>query len=173
MNNNHIEDDIRQMEEKLWEYIDGFSLANDKTMIEKLLKDNEPWRDKYQELLIVHQLINASELESPSMRFTKNVMDEIAKNQISPATKSYINKNIIWGIGIFFLTLITGILIYGIAQIDWSVTNDESNFPKINYNTFFNNNFVNAFMMINVVLGLMLLDRVLAGKRRQHQSKTF
>ena len=49
----------------------------------------------------VHQLMTGSELEAPSMRFTVNVMDEIAHYQIAPATKSYINKNIIRGIGGF------------------------------------------------------------------------
>jgi hypothetical protein len=31
----------------------------------------------------------------------------------------------------------------------------------------FNNDWVNAFMMINVVLGLFLLDRFLANKRKK------
>ncbi len=47
-------------------------------------------------------------------------MDEIARYQVAPATKSYINKNIIRGIGAFFLSLITGLLIYIFAQVKWS-----------------------------------------------------
>jgi hypothetical protein len=99
-------------------------------------------------------------------------MEEIAKYQIAPATKNYINKKIIWGIAGFFFTLIIGFLIYGFGQIDWSATG-ESKLPvdlsQIDYSKFFNNNFVNAFMMLNIVLGLLLLDRFLASKRRKFQ----
>jgi hypothetical protein len=36
----------------------------------------------------------------------------------------------------------------------------------VDYSGFFNNSFVNIFMMLNVVLGLMLLDRYLNMKRK-------
>jgi hypothetical protein len=42
---------------------------------------------------------------------------------------------------------------------------------KVDYGKFFNNTYVNVFMMINVVLGLMLLDRYLAAKRKNYRKK--
>ena len=72
------------------------------------------WKNKYHELLDVHQLMKTSGLEQPSMRFTKNVLEEIAKLHIAPATKNYINNKIIWGIGAFFITLIAGFIVYGL-----------------------------------------------------------
>jgi len=116
------------------------------------------------------QLVKSTELEQPSMRFTKNVMEEIAKLQIAPATKNYINKKIIWGIAAFFITLIVGFLIYGFAQVDWNFQDNSKpiiDFSAVDYGKIFNNTFVNAFMMVNVLLGLMLLDRVLANKRKK------
>ena len=96
-------------------------------------------------------------------------MEEIAKYHIAPATKTYINKRIIWGIATFFIVLIVGFLIYGFGQIDWSSKSD-TNLPvdinKVDFGKFFNNTYVNIFMMINVVLGLMLLDRYLASKKK-------
>jgi hypothetical protein len=71
-----------------------------------LLQNNLEWKNKYHELMEIHQLMNAAELEHPSMRFTKNVMEKIAQYHIAPATKNYINKKIIWGIAGFFFTLI-------------------------------------------------------------------
>lgn len=160
------------MESRLWDYIDGRSAAEEKSAVEKMLVSNQEWKNKYHELLEIQQLIKSTELEQPSMRFSKNVMEEIAKYQIAPATKNYINKKIIWGIAGFFFTLIIGFLIYGFGQIDWSATG-ESKLPvdlsQIDYSKFFNNNFVNAFMMLNIVLGLLLLDRFLASKRRKFQ----
>ena len=163
-------------EQRLWDYIDGISSPSEKTVIEQLLEANAEWRAKYHELLDVHQLMQSSELEQPSMRFTKNVMDEIARLQIAPATSSYINKNIIRGIGIFFVTLIVGFLVYGFSQmhLDWNNHADSVlpvNLNKVNYSRFFNNTWVNAFMIVNIVAGLFLLDRYLANKRKKFTEK--
>lgn len=160
------------IEQQLWSYIDGFSSGEQKTAVERLIATNVEWKNMYHELLEVHKLMSASELEQPSMRFTKNVMEEIAKLHIAPATKNYINKKIIWGIASFFITLIVGFLIYGFAQVDWNFKDDSK--PLIDLSTFdmskiFNNTFVNVFMMMNVLLGLVLLDRVLANKRKKFQ----
>ena len=157
-------------EERLWDYIDGIASPQEKTVIEQLLENDAEWKAKYSELLEVQQLLNSSELEAPSMRFTKNVMEEIAKLHIAPATKTYINKKIIWGIGIFFITLLVGFLVYGFGQIDWTVQSDTKlpvDFGKVDYSKIFSNTFVNIFMMINVILGLFLLDRFLASKRKK------
>ena len=163
-----------EMETRLWEYIDGLSEESEKSVIEQLIADNAAWRAKYSELLEVHQMLDLTELEQPSLRFTKNVMEEIAKYNIAPATKSYINNKIIWGIGLFFITLIAGLVVYSIAQVDWSVGSDSKSpigvdFTQVDYSAIFSNTFVNIFMMANIILGLMLLDRVLAKKKEALQ----
>jgi hypothetical protein len=164
-------------DQQLWSYIDGFSSKEKKSAVEKMLESNLEWKNKYQELLEVHQLMKSAELEHPSMRFTKNVMEEIAKYHIAPATKNYINKKIIWGIGAFFLTIITGFLIYGFGQVNWtsssgsSITEKYIDLSKVDFSKIFDNNVVNAFMMVNVVLALVLLDRFLANKRKKFHNK--
>lgn len=164
-------DNLLDIEVRLWDYIDGTGDASEKPVIEQLIAENAEWRAKYQELLEVHQLIDATELEQPSMRFTKNVMEEIARFQIAPATKKYINNKIIWGIAIFFITSILGFVIYGIAQIDWTTASSSQStigvdLTEVDYSKVFNNTLMNVFMMLNVVLGLMLLDRYLNSKRK-------
>lgn len=159
------------MEARLWEYIDGLSDATERTAIEKLIAENSEWKACYAELLELHQLTGMTELEEPSLRFTQNIMEEIARHQIAPATKTYINKRIIWGIAAFFITIIAGFLIYAISQINWSESKSDGtigglDLTSINYGAVFNNNFVNIFMMLNAILGLMLLDRYLAARRR-------
>ncbi|MBL7743579.1 MAG: hypothetical protein JNN00_08930 [Chitinophagaceae bacterium] len=169
-----MEANMHNMEERLWSYIDGAVDAAERTVIEKLLQENAEWKAKYHELLEVNSLLQSSELEEPSMRFTKNVMEEIAKTHIAPATRTYINKNIIRGIFIFFITLLVAFLAYGFGQIDWTAKGD-TNIPvdlsKVDYSKFFNNTYLNVFMMINVVLGLFLLDRYLANKRKEFQKE--
>jgi len=161
-------------EERLWNYIDGISAPEEKTVIEHLLESNAEWKSKYREFIEIQQLLLSSELEAPSLRFTKNVMEEITKLHIAPATKTYINKRIIWGIGFFFITLIVGFLVYGFGQVDWTVQGDSKlpvDFGKVDYSKMFSNGLVNAFMMINVILGLFLLDRYLANKRKQFREE--
>lgn len=161
-----------EIEVKLWEYIDGLAKANERSAIERLVQENAEWKAKYQELLEIHQSLNLIELEQPSLRFTKNVMEEIARLQIAPAAKQYINSKIIWGIGGFFITVIVAFLIYGLSQIDWSTSQSVNTgvLDKItdaDYTKVFNNTFVNVFIMLNVVLGLMLFDRYLNDKKKK------
>ncbi|MEO5946676.1 MAG: hypothetical protein ABIP79_07640 [Chitinophagaceae bacterium] len=157
------------MELRLWNFIDGSVTTDEKTVIQKLLETDASWKAKYNELLQVNDLLKSSELEAPSMRFSKNVMEQISKLQIAPATKSYINNKIIWGIGFFFIALMVGFLIYGFGQMEWTSGTESSiskNINKIGFSKFFNNTLVNVFMMINVILGLFLLDNYLNTKRK-------
>ena len=162
------------IEERLWNYIDGTAAAEEKTVIEKLLETDTAWKAKYHELLEVHQLVQSSELDAPSLRFSKNVMEEIAKLHIAPATKSYINKKIIWTLGFFFIALLVGFLIYGFGQMNFNTgeeTTLSKNLNKVDLSKFFSNTWVNAFMMINVVLGLLLLDNYLGNKRKEFRKE--
>jgi len=162
-----------EIEVRLWDYIDGLSGPDEKSIVEQLILSSAEWKAKYNELLEVHQMINTAELEQPSLRFTKNVMEEIARIQIAPAATNYINKKVILGIALFFFSVIAGFLIYGFSQINWDSGGSGSSTPfgldlkNVDYSKMFNNTFVNVFMMMNIVLGLMLLDRYLSNKKRQ------
>jgi hypothetical protein len=166
------------IEERLWDYIDGTCSEQEKTFIEQLIATNLEWKAKYSELLEVHQVMADIDLEQPSMRFTQNVMEEIGKLHIAPAAQSYINKKVIRGIFAFFLLTIVGFLVYGFGQMDWRSSNGDSSsfsidFSKVDLSVFFNNTYANAFMMVNVVLGLVLLDMYLGKKKKQLREKQF
>lgn len=163
------------MEQQLWEYIDGTTTTEERSLVEKHIAENKLWREKYQELVEVNELIKSVDLEQPSLRFTRNVMEEIAKHQIAPATKKYINNRIIFSIAAFFITSIIGFVIYGIGQIDWSTAQSDPvkgiDFAEVDYSSIFNNDLMNIFMMVNVVLGLMLLDRYLNDKKKKYMQE--
>jgi hypothetical protein len=162
------------MEERLWNFIDGTINAGDKPVIEQLVQSDAEWKAKYNELLEVHDLLRSSELEAPSLRFSKNVMEKIAKLHIAPATKSYINKKIIWGIGFFFIAMFAGFLVYGFGQMGFTggeETTLSKNLSKVDFSKFFSNTWVNVFIMINVVLGLFLLDNYLTNKRKEFRKQ--
>jgi len=169
------------IEDRLWDYIDGHCSPSERSAIEELLATNREWQQKHRELLNLQQLLNSSELEGPSMRFTKNVMEEIARFHVAPATRSYVNKNIIRGIGAFFVTMILGFLTYFLAQIKWtsSPSSGGSNLKlpvdqlalnrldSLNYGKVFNSTYSIVFLAIAVISGLMLLDTYLQQKKKQ------
>src|ERR1700761_5730669 len=76
--NTQEHDPQQMMEERLWDYIDGLSSTAERSAIEEMIASNIEWQRKYRELLDLNQMMNSSELEAPSMRFTKNVMEAIA-----------------------------------------------------------------------------------------------
>lgn len=166
----------KMTEEKLWDYIDGNVTSDEKSFIDHLIESDHAWKTKYSELLELNSLIIKTDLEAPSLRFTKNVMEEIGRLQIAPATKSYINKKIVWGISFFFIALFISFLVYGFGQMDFTTTgNSESTINqtlnKIDLSKFFNNTLVNVFMMINVVLALVLLDNYFSAKRAKFRER--
>ena len=169
------------MEDRLWNYIDGGCSPAEKSAIESLIASNREWQEKYRELLNLHQLLNESALEAPSMRFTKNVMEDISRYQIAPATRSYINKNVIRGIGTFFLTMIAGLLVFVISQFKWASGNPTSTSPiklpsvndlgldqlnRIDYSKAANSSWVIGFMLILIVMGWIVLDMYIQQKKR-------
>lgn len=167
---NNFMNEQQNIEERLWDYIDGTANAEEKSAIEKLIATNLEWQRTYRELLETHQLMTSSELDAPSMRFSKNVMEEIAKYHVAPATSSYINKKIIWGVAAFFIVMILGFLVYSFGQLNWANSNSANivspKLDNLNWGKFFNNSYTNVFIMINVVLGLMLLDMYLTRKKK-------
>jgi hypothetical protein len=156
----------QEMEKLIWEYIDGQVSPVEKERITRLFSENPEWQIKYKELQRIHVLLQKEELEMPSLRFTKNVMEEIAQFQVAPATKNYINKNVIRGITAFFLIMIGGLIIYFIGQLHWVNNPTSSLLPayyldanKMNWGKLLNNTYVNIFIGINVILGLILIDK--------------
>ncbi|HEY4148691.1 MAG TPA: hypothetical protein VGM41_07175 [Chitinophagaceae bacterium] len=170
----------QNIEDRLWDYIDGSCTDEEKKVVEQLIATQEAWRVQYHALLEVNQVMQQSlELEEPSMRFSQNVMEEIARHHIAPATKTYINKKIIYGIGIFFFSLVAAVFIYGLSQVNWSVAAsgggsilDTYMSTKIDWSRFFNNTWMTVFLLVSSILGLMLLDIYLGRKRRRLRQAT-
>jgi hypothetical protein len=170
----------QEMEDRLWDYIDGGGEPAGRSEIERLLDTRAEWKQKYLELMEFHQLLDRTELEAPSMRFTKNVMEEIAKYHVAPATKTYINKNIIRGIGGVFAAMILAVLLYVFTQLHWTTGTQHDGLPdktfgnfnldNLNWSKLFNNTYLNIFIMINTVLGLMLLDMYLGRKKSSKEA---
>lgn len=157
------------IEETLWSYIDGSLDEPQVSFVDKLVQTDAVWRSKYEELLELHQLVlDSAALEQPSMRFTQNVMEQISKHYITPAATNYINKNVIRGIGLFFLISIAGLLVYGFGQVNWQHSSNTALLNQLDWSKFYSSAYTNIFIVANILLGLMLLDMVLTQKKRKN-----
>ena len=166
----------QQMEEQIWNYIDGNASEKEISFIEHIIATDMEWQKKYRELLEVNQLLKTDlELEQPSLRFSKNVMEQIKELKPARATVQYINKTIIRSIAAFFILTIAGFLVYGFTQINWATAKGTSplpfelqslNFDKLNFSKLMSSTWINLVLMINVVLGLLLLDSYLRRKKK-------
>lgn len=150
------------MEEQLWNYIDGNCDASEKAAIEAKLMVDLHYQKLYQELLLVHQELNAIDLDEPSLSFTRNVMEQVKLEPRPVTLKTKIDTRIIYGIGAFFVLSILGIFGYAVAI---SQVNFSFEFPKINFAydsaKFFNPTFLSLFVLVDVGLALVYLDRYL------------
>ena len=178
------EDAEHRMEQRIWDHIDGLSSPEERAAVDALIAGDRQWQVKYFELLAMHRSVSELELEEPSMRFTRNVMDEIAKFQVAPATKSYVNKYIIRGIAALFLTLIAGMLVWFFGQFHWSGSGANpsplllqysedirqglhARLDRFEWSRLLSSAWVYVFLLINVIIGFVLLDTILQKRRRQ------
>ncbi len=159
-----------EIEMLLWDFIDGRCDATEQMRIQSLIASDSVWKLKYDELQSLHQNIQPG-LEQPSMRFTKNVMEAIAHTQIAPATKKYINPYIVRGIAAFFIISIASVLLYALSITDVSTASTPSIIPfntsKFHFAALFNSNTTYAIILVNIVLGLVLIDSMLRRRRIQ------
>ncbi|MEL6720048.1 MAG: hypothetical protein AAFP82_15150 [Bacteroidota bacterium] len=66
-------------EELLWKYIEGNCTDAEQMAVKQALEDDVDLKKEWLERKILHQMMEKQELESPSMRFTKNVMESLPK----------------------------------------------------------------------------------------------
>src|ERR1700733_12773064 len=102
---------MNNIDEKLWEYIDGKCTADEQKTISSLIAGDESFRLKNEELLALNNYFSAMELDEPPMAFTYNVIEAIRTEQAQQPLKAAINKRIIRGISIFFIATLAILLI--------------------------------------------------------------
>jgi len=158
-----------EIEMQLWEYIDGTCTIAERARISALIATDPIWQAKHAQLVQLHADMNTGmELEQPSMRFSKNVMEAIGEVKVARAAKGYINPYIVKGIAACFIIGIAGALIYAFSHANWTSTGTST--VNINFAALFSNSFFKMVVCLNIVLGLLLLDTLLRRKKTVHSS---
>ena len=161
---------MNTVEEKLWNYIDGSCPAEEQEAIRLLIEQDEVYRRKYQELLLLNKEFAAMELDEPPMAFTYNVMEGIRNENALNPLKARVDKRIIRGIGLFFVLTISVMLIIALSSIHWSTAAAGSTATKFelpNLSHYFTGPAMQIFLFFDVVLALYLGDSYLRKKRMQ------
>lgn len=158
------------MEEQIWNYIDGTCSDAEKIQFEKQLTTNVELKKMYQELVQLNLIFKQTELEEPSMRFAMNVMDTINASAAFTPLKTVVDQRIIKSISIFFIASISVLVLYALWQVQWSFYSSTTTafhfeLPSLEVPSVFNGTVVNLFIMFDVVIGLLLLDKVLRFKK--------
>jgi hypothetical protein len=163
---------MNNIEEKLWDYIDGNCSEEERKTISSLIASGEPaiWRVKYEELLTLNNEISVMELDEPPMAFTYNVIEAIRTEQAQQPLKAAINKRIILSITIFFLFTIVALLVYTITNISWSSVHIPAVNMKIpEIKNYLTKPVIKGFIFFDVVLALFLSDNYLRKKALSKQ----
>jgi hypothetical protein len=154
----------------LWNFISGTATDEEQQKVKLLIRSNALWKSQYEIFLEMNQLLLSAEADQPSMRFTKNVMEQVAKYPIAPSVKTYVNKNIFRLIGGLFVFLILGCFVFVLKNIDWYNLSSGLNIaPPIKLEGLSHivsgNISVYLLLFLNVILGFYLLDKYLSAKR--------
>lgn len=160
------------IEAQIWNYIDNACTSEERVYIESRIRTKPDWKETYEELLLLHNKLNALTPEEPSFRFTQNVMDEVNQLKHQSVFQYYLNKYFLSAVGWFFIISISTLLIYSLVQIDWNFSSSNSSqytLPKVDWNKvlgFLNLTIsVKIFIVIDILLGLVLLDKYLYKKQ--------
>jgi anti-sigma factor RsiW len=156
---------MKTMEEQLWDYIDGLTSGEERRLLEEKIATDAVYAEQYKALLAVNQLLQETELEEPSMSFTRNVMSQVAMEPQPLALKTKVDPRVIYSIAAMFVLGIFGLLFYTLSNSSLSMK--EMTMPdfqlKLNLNI---SNLVNpmalrVFFCVDILLALIYLDRVL------------
>ncbi|MGN6568364.1 MAG: hypothetical protein ACTHJ0_10450 [Flavipsychrobacter sp.] len=151
------------IELQLWEYIDGICDAGKKAHIEYMLSTDPQWQHVFQQLSALHASSKAEkELEQPSMRFTKNVMDAIAQISIAAPARRYLNSFVIRLIAACFVLSIA--LVLGYAIVTRPHGSGLAFTPDI-FAGLFSSNTINILISVNVITLLLLVDTLLRKRK--------
>jgi hypothetical protein len=163
---------MNNIEEILWNYIDGNCTADEQKAISNLIAGDEAYRIKYNELLSLNKAFAEMELDEPPMAFTYNVMETIRTEYAQKPLKAAINKRIIRGISIFFVVTLACLLVFTLANINLSgvslpvVSSAGMKMPDIG--KYITKPVIEGFLFFDLVLALYFFDTYL---RRKNLSK--
>ena len=165
---------MNTMEERLWSYIDGACDEKERKAIDMLIATDKAYSAKFEELLNFDQQLSKMEADEPSMSFTYKVMEGVRAEHARQPLKAAINKNIIRGIGAFFIVTISLMLILTLSTLHLTPASFSVHLPEAlkvpDLKSYVNVKLLDYFLFFDAVLALVLVDAYL---RRRKAKQAF
>lgn len=156
--------EISEIEEQLWSYIDNSCSEAERIRMDENIATSPMWQNTYHKLLSIHQQLQAITPEQPSMRFTKNTMEQLADLRIAPKINYTVNSNIIKGALAASAMLLAAFFAYIIIAADWTTPAATNDFlDKINVSTV-----MYSTLFTIVILLLILIDTSLRSAKQKN-----
>ncbi|WP_454871218.1 hypothetical protein [Pseudocnuella soli] len=156
----------------LWRYLHQYVNEQELSILQQQLADNQEWQDAFDAIQLEEQRFSLLETETPSLRFTKNVMESIEQKSIVQPANSYVNTRMIKWIGGSFIATIIILLVYAFSQVQWTGNTDKNTAPSlklptvsVNWNFISNHSLLYGCFAIVIVCLFVLADKFLMSKR--------
>lgn len=165
---------MRNIEEQLWNYLDGTCTPQEREVIEHLIATDETYQQKYEEIKAFNLELGDIELDVPPMAFTYNVMEAIRTEEAAKPLKASIDNRIIKGIAAFFIVSILAILVVALADTNWSAGAvngfkvPEMRLPE--FKNYFSGPVFKGFLFFDAVGLMYFLDSYLRKRKVQQQA---
>lgn len=150
---------MKVTEELLWKYIEGNCTNTERLTVQQALETDVNLKKEWLERKILHQMMEKQELESPSMRFTKNVMESLPKLSNYAITSKQLRP--------FFLVVLGSFLVIVLLSLFAETPTDDSSIKQWIPNgeamsqIFLQDQFLFVGLALGAVTALLLIDQLM------------
>jgi hypothetical protein len=160
------------IEMQIWDFIDGRCSPAERAFVQAQIESLPSWKAAYAEITAFQQLLAEDlQADAPSMRFTKNVMEQIATTPIAAPAGAFLSSPIIKGLAAFFVLSLVVFVVGVLFLVNWEATSTRTiSLPQITtykISDLFNNDTIWYGVGINIVLAIVLAEMVLRKKMRE------
>jgi hypothetical protein len=158
---------MNNMEEKLWNYIDGTCSDEERIAIAALIEKNESWHKAFNDMTQMDIAISEITLDEPPMAFSYKVMEGIRVHEAAKPLKTATNSYVIGAIaGFFVLTIMVVVALLFNGAVD----NVNAKLPDFYALT--SSSVIKIFFYVDVILLLFFTDAFLRRKRSNIVAKS-
>jgi len=158
---------MNNMEEKLWNYIDGACSDEDRLTIAALIEKDKNWHKAFNDIMQMDNAISEMTLDEPPMAFSYKVMEGIRAHEAAKPLKTATNAYVIGAIASFII--LTIMVMTAFLFINGS-SNTNVNLPDFSVLT--NSSVIKVFFYADIILLLFLTDAFLRRKRNNIVAKS-
>lgn len=161
---------MNNMEEKLWDYIDGTCSEDERLAVATLIEKDETWRKAFNDLVELNTEVTAVTLDEPPMAFSYKVMEGIRKQEAARPLKTTLNTYVIKGIAGFFVLAIIIPIVFLFTGTQ--TTGNGTAVINITHLSTISSEAVKIFAYFDIMLLLFLADVLLRRKRNNTVPKS-